>query len=281
MTNHPKPAPAPSSSTGGREMNVHFTKQALSVDAPWTAQRKMKPTWFTLCRRRVREQKRITMVPALVTCRFCLSKMESPAPASSPSVLEQLVLSLKQDVDGMVCVEGPQPCRKCRLGARLNQLAAALAAAESQRDEYWADLCEVKAGSGVVPQALYDEAMKRAAAAESRQRELEQERDKAIEERNRTKAFFADASPKSQAALDKFIAEKEAAEALSAQQAERLGERIKELEDALLSQCSLCAPPNLYREDYDEQCWCAFNSGFRDDHDETCQRAKQALTRKN
>jgi len=269
MTNHPKPAPAPSSSTGGEKEAGALGSEEAAEACP-TPSEAPGDTGLPVCAVEQTAGRSEPRQPLSVS-----------APASSPSVLEQLVLSLKQDVDGMVCVEGPQPCRKCRLGARLNQLAAALAAAESQRDEYWADLCEVKAGSGVVPQALYDEAMKRAAAAESRQRELEQERDKAIEERNRTKAFFADASPKSQAALDKFIAEKEAAEALSAQQAERLGERIKELEDALLSQCSLCAPPNLYREDYDEQCWCAFNSGFRDDHDETCQRAKQALTRKN
>lgn len=43
--------------------------------------------------------------------------------------LAQMEAALKehlQDVDGMMCVQGPQPCRKCRMGARVNEMLAAL-----------------------------------------------------------------------------------------------------------------------------------------------------------
>lgn len=36
----------------------------------------------------------------------------------------ELVGRLKRDVDGMRCVEGSRPCRKCRMAARLNELEA-------------------------------------------------------------------------------------------------------------------------------------------------------------
>jgi len=68
------------------------------------------------------------------------------------------------------------PCELCKGGTAngvwvcdvcLDALKAKAESAEATRDEYWADLCEIKAGTGVVPQALYDEAMKRAGAAEA------------------------------------------------------------------------------------------------------------------
>jgi hypothetical protein len=52
----------------------------------------------------------------------------------------------------------------------LNELRASESArqeAERERDEYWDDLCEVKAGTGVVPQALYDVAWERVKKAEA------------------------------------------------------------------------------------------------------------------
>lgn len=55
-----------------------------------------------------------------------------------------------------------------RAADALTEAQQQIAALKTTRDTYWAELCEVKAGTGVVPEALYDEAMKRAARAEAK-----------------------------------------------------------------------------------------------------------------
>lgn len=51
--------------------------------------------------------------------------------------------------------------------ALVQRQAQALAEVTAQRDEYWDDLCETTRGVGLIPMALYDEAMARAHRAEA------------------------------------------------------------------------------------------------------------------
>lgn len=98
-------------------------------------------------------------------------------PARSPAV-EALI----EEIRTHLCCQSEKCYRSHVARLALNALAAQaqqLAQAEQERDAHWADLCEVKAGEGLIARALYDEAMKRAGRAEQTVAQFTRERDEA------------------------------------------------------------------------------------------------------